>query len=474
MKNPDLIKAILEVPIESQNLEFKRLFGNKVVAKIIETIVAMANTDGGIIILGVDDPEKTKLKGEARIFGIEEDATLYDEVIHEIKSITPSFNSIEITELEFTDSKTIVLLYIKKATNEFYSIKENVFVRLYKSNKKLSPQEIVKFSYAKGFEKADRELVEIDFDLLDTSYFDEWKHNRGIRDTDIKTVLYKVGLARKENNILKPTRAAVLLFAEYPTNLMETKCAVRVLQYRGKTEKFGEVPNLLQLPKTIDGPIIDIIRNTQNYVLNLLKGGIQIHSGFVNQYTIPERVIKEAITNAIIHRDYHLKRDIEIRLYEDRIEILSPGLLPYNITNSNIGRVRADGQRNDLLVKHLREFPDPPNLDLNEGIQAMRNEMKKQNLYEPIFLTYPTYQDSVNVVLFNERQPSEWEKVKKYLESNIYITNPIAREITGIVQSHTMSRLFKKWVEKGFLLKINSESNNPKDTKYKLLDSKDL
>lgn len=109
-------------------------------------------------------------------------------------------------------------------------------------------------------------------------------------------------------------------------------------------------------------------------------------TGFVNKYIIPERAIKESITNAIIHRDYFIKRDIEVKIFEDRVEIENPGLFPYNITPTNIGRVRSDGFRNDLIVKHLREFPLPPNLDQNEGVRAMRSEMKTQNLYPPIFL----------------------------------------------------------------------------------------
>ena len=62
--------------------------------------------------------------------------------------------------------------------------------------------------------------------------------------------------------------------------------------------------------------------------------------------------------------------------------------------------MRADGYRNDLLVKHLREFPEQPNLDRNEGVQAMRNEMNEKDLYDPVYITYPTLEDSVKVILF--------------------------------------------------------------------------
>lgn len=465
----DLINKILNIPEETQTIEFKRLNGEKIISKIIQTIVAMANTDGGVMIFGVEDPEKTKLKGKDRIFGIEENKELFDSIFHEIKNIIPPISNLKPELIDFEAGKTIAILNIPKATESFFSINNEIFIRLHKSNKKLTPYEVVKLSYAKGFEKADKELVDIDFELLQTGYFEGWRKARNISAGKIEDILFQTGLARKnEDGTIKPTRAAVLLFAQFPNDLLDTKCTVRVIQLRGTIETFGDTPNYLETPKTINGPIIEIIKRTQEYVLNLLKSGIVIRSGFVNTYKIPERTVKEAITNAIIHRDYHIKRDVEIRIFEDRLEILSPGLFPYNITKTNIGYVRADGERNNLLVKHLREFPEPPNLNLNEGVRSMRSEMEKQNLYPPIFFTYPLYEDSVKVVLLNEDQPTEWEKVKKYLEKNKYIDNKTARDITGVVQLHAMSRFLRKWTEKGLLLKIEAKSKSPRDTKYKL------
>lgn len=475
--NNDLIKTILEIPEETQTLEFKRLNGDKVVTKVIQTIVAMANTDGGIIFFGIDDPEKTKLKGIERIFGIEENIDLFDELGREVQKIQPPIGKIwnpqKIVIPE--NGKTVAFISIPKSEAGFHSVNNEVYIRQNKSNKKLTPQEIVKFSYAKGFEKADKELVEVDFELLKTEYFDMWKKSRNIPDDTIENILFSVGLARKNDaGILLPTRASVLLFAKYPTNILDTKCAIRVFQYSGTIETFKETPNLKGAPKTIDGPLIQVIRDAHEYVLLLLRNGIEIHSGFLTKYQIPERAVKEAITNAVIHRDYHIKRDIEISIFEDRIEVLNPGLFPYNITKSNIGYVRADGYRNDLIVKHLREFPEQPNLDRNEGVQAMRNEMRAQNLYDPIYFTYPMYEDSIKVVLLNEKQQTEWEKVKEFLVKKRYITNAEAREITNVTQTHDMSRLFKKWVTQGLLIKIETDGGAPKFTKYKLSNAEDF
>ncbi len=478
MSKQELIKNLLEIPAETQTVEFKLLTSKSIVEKVIQSIVAFANADGGSIVLGIDDPEKTKLKGLNRIYGIDDNLDLFDSIGREIQKIIPPLSNIwppliiKVEEI----NKRIALLSIPKSIDSFRSINNHVYVRQEKSNKLLSPQETIKFAYAKGFEKADKELVEVSFDLLNTEIYNEWKEKRQIKDSGIKIVLEKTGLARKdENGKILPTRAAVLLFAEYPTNLMETKCAIRVMQFIGSLEEYKETPNMIGNPETIQGPIIKQIKEAHNYVLTLLRAGIRMPlSGFETQYQIPERAVKEAITNAVIHRDYYTKRDIEIKIFEDRIEIENPGLFPYNITPANIGKVRSEGFRNDLIVKHLREFPSPPNFDQNEGVRAMRDEMKAQNLYPPIFWTYPNLQDAVRVVLLNEKVAGEWEKVEFYLQKNKYINNEKAREITGIIQRDRMTQMLKKWSNQGLLIQIKHPRGYLKDTKYRLPEKSEL
>lgn len=90
----DWLKNILEIPAETQTIEFKRLTEEKVVTKVIETIVAMSNTDGGVVILGIDDPKKTKLKGLDRIYGIDEDVQVYDALGREIQRIIPPLSGL--------------------------------------------------------------------------------------------------------------------------------------------------------------------------------------------------------------------------------------------------------------------------------------------------------------------------------------------------------------------------------------------
>ena len=114
------IAEILNIPSEDRNTEFKRL-GNdsKIVTKITETIAAMANTDGGRIILGIDDPEKTKLKDELRIAGIEENMNLFDEIGRNITRIKPALPRIWPPELiNFCENKTIAIISVPKSKDD--------------------------------------------------------------------------------------------------------------------------------------------------------------------------------------------------------------------------------------------------------------------------------------------------------------------------------------------------------------------
>ena len=464
------IAEILNIPSEDRNTEFKRL-GNdiKIVTKITETIAAMANTDGGRIILGIDDPEKTKLKDELRIAGIEENMNLFDEIGRNITRIKPALPRIWPPELiNFCENKTIAIISVPKSKDDFKEIDGKVFERLEKGNKEVKAHDLVKFAYAKGFTRADEELVDVNFRLLDTEYYSMWKKARNLTDINIEENLFKTGLARTNTSgILQPTKASVLLFAEYPSDITTINSEIRVLEYTGKKEKIeGSTINLRSTPKTFKGPIYKLIKDVQEYVLNLLSVKLDIKdSGFENQYALPERSVKEAITNAVIHRDYYLNRHIEIKIYTDRLEVINPGLFTSNITIFNIGKVRAENYRNRLVVKHLLEFPMPPNLDQNEGVNSMFNEMKEKKLYPPVYYTYPELENSIKLVLYFENADKKWNELTKAFTGNKYLNNQIARKAVK-VENYEMSRLFKKWTSMGFLIKI--EKSGEKSFRYKL------
>lgn len=284
--------------------------------------------------------------------------------------------------------------------------------------------------------------------------------NSGDSPERLRYAMYHLGLARKNPaGSVRPTRAAVLLFAENPAGLLDIKCSCRLFQYRGDRIEHGTQTNLLRQPKTISGPLITQIRDAFDATVDALATGIQMGPlGFevVQQY--PVRVVREAITNAIIHRDYRLSADIQIRLFANRIEIESPGLLPADVTVANIGTI-GSRPRNRGLVDSLREFPSPPNLDAGEGVQMMIETMQRASLYPPLFVTPPDgSREAVLVILLNEARPSAWQQVEEYLGTHGDIGNAEVRSILETDDPLRASKLLRNWVERGLLVVVNPSS----------------
>lgn len=461
----ELVEQFLGYP-EGYNLDFKRVSG-KMVQKALETINAFANTEGGVLVLGLDDPEKGR--GRGRIYGIQENLGAIDELRRKIRShITPAVPGIALIEVGCTLNNgtkgSILFVKVPKSAQLHSILDDGTFIRLQKSNRELMAMEITSLSFAKGVVTAESEFAEVDFGLLDTTVWKEYVRHRRLSGS-IEDAMLRVGLARKREGRIHPLRAAVLLFADDPSGVLASKCAVRIFRYSGTRITHEAMPNLVKKPKTITGPLIRLIEDAMDCIKSEIASGVTMtKSGFQTIHKYPERVIKEAITNAVVHRDYHIQRDIQVRIFDDRIEIESPGLFPGTVTPTNILK-EGSVNRNPLIVSHLREFPDPPNLDAGEGVRMMFNVMHEVGLYDPLYLTKPPLpQEAVMICLFNEERPSLWDQVRAFIDKHGRITN---RDLCRIGEIDTLraSKLFRQWVKKGLLVVENPEASK-KQTSY--------
>lgn len=446
---------------ESMRLETKRVSG-KMVSKALETVCAFANTQGGWLLLGVDDANKAE--GVQRLFGISENPEAIDELLRKLGShIQPTVSNIRALRLPCAlrdgQSGHVVALQVPASDKVHSILDDGTWTRGQASNRQMSASEITDLSYQRGVRSAESEPVDIDFELLDTETWRLYLRGRGLSPTGIADQLYRVGLAKKIGGELRPVRAAVLLFADHPGALLAgtgTRADVRVFHYQGNAIVPGEVPNLIRPPKTLSGPLYPLIAQTHTYLLDALAQGLTLaSSGFRTVHRYPERVIREAITNALIHRDYRLNRDVQIRLFDSRIEVLSPGLFPGRITVATIQRTGSFA-RNPLVASHLREFPEPPNVDAGEGVRMMFNLMQAENLYPPQYRELRGQaQEAVSVTLLNEERPPIWEQVSDWIERNGPIANSDLCEIASL-DTLKASKLLKRWVEQGLLLSDSS------------------
>ncbi|MFA6920813.1 MAG: ATP-binding protein [Gallionella sp.] len=160
--------------------------------------------------------------------------------------------------------------------------------------------------------------------------------------------------------------------------------------------------------------------------------------------------MKEAIVNAVIHRDYRLNRDLFIRLFDDRIEVESPGVFPGNITPANVGKAGSKA-RNPLIAQNLRKFPVPPNIDAGEGVKMMFAEMALAKLYPPQYRqNTEAAVESVTVTLLNHERPTVWDEVSHWIDVHCAIANSDLCKIAN-VDTLAASRMLRAWVEQGVL-----------------------
>lgn len=465
IQEKELIDILLDTR-EWETFECKRAGAKPL--DLLEVVVAFANTDGGILVIGLEDPKKAN--GKDRLIGVsenEDNISDFLKLIH--KEIDPPVLVWEKSEIDIINSKKeedkLIIINVQKS-NDVHSLKKgDTFVRKGSQNIKIGSSEIIRLKYEKGAIHFEDEKSNIsDLSLLDKSLFDEYKRFTSSGAENDWQFLKDNGLAIKNKDDFVLTKAGVLLFGKNPSVLLKSKVGIKISHYYGKEPNNSGNPNFVKRPFTIEGPLLSQIEQAIDYFRSVVKSSRPKLSGasFKSTFLIPEWAFQEAITNAVIHRNYFVQDDIHVRFFDDRIEVESPGVYPGHITPWNIRTERF--ARNPLILRTLNRSESAPNLDIGEGVDRMYKVMNEANLYEPFFSPPTIRPNSVLVLLFNMKKVEYWDTVSKYLDENYRITNIKAREITNIPDVLKMSRLLNSWVDKKLLEKI---SKSKKDTYYR-------
>jgi ATP-dependent DNA helicase RecG len=449
---------------ENRTLDFKRISAKH--GRMIETICAFANTDGGLVVIGVGDAKDLKpgAKPESRLFGVEENPEAFDLFYRQVlQRFDPPLARLHWLRVPCTLHNGlpghVVMLRVDKSEQVHSVVGDGTWTRMDASNRELTAAEIADLAYQRGVKSAETEAVAVPLELLATPVWRSFVASRGLRAGTQAEQLLRIGLADKVKQSdgtedVLPRRAAVLLFAEEPGSLLAAfggRADLRLMVYAGKEMGAGALPNLRKPPKTIRGPLIEQIDLAVKAVLDELAQGLTLaSSGFKTRHQYPARVVKEAIVNAVIHRDYRLNRDIVVRVFDDRVVVESPGALPGSITPANIERARSKA-RNPLVAQNLREFAVPPNIDDGEGVRMMFGEMAAAHLYPPQYRqNTETAVETLLLTLFNEDRPAVWVEVNDWVDRNGPIANADVCRIAG-VDTLKASKMLRAWVDRGLL-----------------------
>ncbi|MEK3674771.1 ATP-binding protein [Paenibacillus sp. FSL R10-2771] len=386
----------------------------KVCEDIGEALVSFANADGGELLVGVED--------NGLITGVphsEEDIEVmlnaYKTHVHE-NSFLPMVNHVQ---LNF-DGLTILFFAVSKGTSEIYQLPDGRCVRRQDKSTVPAPMNRILFERqevkSRGF---DREFVDgalsTDLDLtLVQSMADTY-----LRGMSVEKYIQQIGLGEYAGSGLRLRRAALLLFAK-DIQRWHPRSQVRIIKVNGTELLSGEKYNVLS-DEIVYGNIFELLVKSWESLRPFLafKTEFGMDAKFEQKFIYPELACREAIVNAIAHRDYVIQNGIDVFIFDDRMEIKSPGLLLSTISLNDLLELKnVHESRNSLIAKILRE--NKIMRELGEGMRRIFELMEEFELSKPNISSIDNY---FSVTLYHKSVYSLRENEWINLFSNFNLTN---------------------------------------------------
>jgi len=382
---------------ESQEVEFKESFHSS--QKFSELMCAFANTYGGIIIIGVN-PKK-------EIIGIKEDLDkLQQKISASAQSVSPPI--VPKIEIHTINNKNIVVLIIQKAIDGiFHTFNGTIRVRIGSTTKKIEGMQMIEFLQGKQVLSFDETISRAKIKDIDINKIKQYLEIRGqkdfLRNHSIEDLLISLNLATKNDNI-KIKNSAVLFFAKNPI-FFHPQIEIKAARFEGVE------PVKILSHELIQSDLIEAIERSLSFVKSNIPKSVDItdKAKRIEKFQYPIDVIREAIVNAVAHRDYFSKDSIQIYVFDDRIEITNPGSLPKGLPKELFGTISV--QRNPLTYRILRDYGYVEGL--GSGVPRMINRMRECGLIDPKFGIYEHF---FRVILRNRR--TETKPIKTYVDLN--------------------------------------------------------
>ncbi|MDZ8118391.1 ATP-binding protein [Pontiella agarivorans] len=410
--------------------------------KLTKALAAFANSEGGELFIGVDDNPRIW-----RGFESIEAANAHVQVFDEFFPLSTEF---QYTFLKNDSAQGIVLkLQVAKTRDLRRASDSKIYVRRGAQSLPVTdPDRIEILKRNKGIVSFESELVPCPKEIVTNSTH------------IIEFLLEVVPTAEPENWLQKqmiliegkPTVAGVLLFSEEPQAALPKRSGLKIYRYK-TSDSEGTRETLAFDPMSIEGNVYDQIKESVEETSRIIES-VRLHTseGMI-PVNYPTEAIHEIITNAVIHRDYSITDDIHIRIFDNRVEVLSPGTLPGHVTPENILAERF--ARNPGIVRLINKFPNPPNKDVGEGLNTAFESMRSLKLKPPIISQEGGY---VKVTLRHEGLATPEESILLYLLKHDEIANRHAREICFIDSENKMKRILQSLVANTLLEPVPGRS----------------
>ncbi|AAM05757.1 AlbA family DNA-binding domain-containing protein [Methanosarcina acetivorans] len=412
---------------ESETLEFKEKFDDRTV----ESAVAFANAKGGMILIGVSD--------KGNITGLDIGKETLAKWANQVSDKTEPQLIPEIEVLEF-EGKKVVTVKIPEYPIKPVSVRGRCFKRVNNSNRSMNSQEIAEMHLQSTgmswdrFPAAGKSLE--DLDLGKVSRYIRKARVSGRKgfgeEEDPVQVLEKMELVKDG----KPTRAAGLLFCKDGRRFL-SQAVIHCGRFKDQTLVIDD--------RLIEGTLFEQVEEAMDFVRKNTNVKF-VMTGKPEREEVwdyPLEAVREAVINAVCHRDYTIMSHIEIRIYDDELIVWSPGGLPLGLTMEDLFKPHASKLRNKGIAE---VFFDTKIIEQwGSGIEKIQNYCREAGLPEPVFEEYQGFRVIFRKGTFNEEYLRELGlnerqiKAVFYVKENGKITNKEYQEISNTIK-RTASR----------------------------------
>lgn len=443
-----LIKKIQEIKAESQTVEVKSAH-NGCPKRLYDTLSSFSNQDGGgIIVFGLDEKQGFEAVG---VYDLQD---LQKSVTEQCNQMEPAVRGV-FTFAEYEDKNICALEVPSVELVErpcYYKGAGKVkgsYIRVGDADLPMTDYEIYSYeSYKKHVHDDEREVERIDLSYMDREILDKYivekkQAKPKFSKLNEEQIYEMLNIKRNE----RFTLAAVMNFALYPQGVFPQLGITAVVVPGYSIGELGNSGERFVDNKRIEGTISEMLEEAMVFCKRnmKIKTIIDTKTGKRNDRTeYPINAVREAILNALIHRDYSVHTEgtpIQINFFTDRLEIHSPGGLYGRMTVEQLGKARPD-LRNPTLATMAESLNQAENR--YSGIPTIRMEMKEYGLPEPEF---KNGRNEFVVTLYNKE--IEQKKICLTLEDKIveFCKEPKSRkEIAEFLEIKTTTYAYSKYI----------------------------
>lgn len=428
---------------------------------VAESLVALANADGGTLVLGVAPRGAVQPGADVKAL---RDLVLDAALQADPPLILPSPQVIE------TAAGAVVVVQVPEGLPHVYSLRGVYWTRTGANNRPLTTPELRQLLLDRsesGYES--KPAAEARLEDLDEARVSRYLDQVGLPpDADALQALLSRGCITRLNGDGLPTAepgptvAGLLLFGRDPQRFLRS-AEVICVRYA------GEVMGDEFVRQDIGGTLADQARQAEAFVSSNMRRGMRIR-GLAREETTeyPLPVVREAIVNAIAHRDYSIRGEgIRVLMFSDRLEVYSPGRLPGHVTLANLKDERYS--RNEAIVAVLSDMGYIERLGY--GIDRMIAAMQEAGLPEPLFEETSagfkvTLRSASADIVSTAPQAQQWghsflnerqEAALAHIRQHGRITNGDLADLYPDVHAETIRRDLADLVERNMLLRIGTK-----------------